>query len=344
MAEIEETGAKDEKSAEGAAAADLESQALAGQEHLCLMCLSMPFYPGEQPWTDAPQLDRRSCDAESYVEAMGREVLGAAGDYSDCRIPALWVGGGVATHMADDKLAKLLRSIRQSFRLAAEDGAPAEITLRTHPGQVSAATMDACRIGHVTNLRFDYATGVEGEAREMGRAYGPSVMDITQMVLGNAKLDLSFELWAGIPGQTPHSAATSVQSALKYGATSVHVGEYRLPEDCKLARSRAKESEEWRALPPHRLPSAEERGEIVAAMQERLAAEGFVEYLPGEWALPGHELRYLQLHAEGMDVLGFGLGARTRFDGVGATNTGKLETYLRCSDDPSRCIAETHLL
>lgn len=216
--------------------------------------------------------------------------------------------------------------------------------MRAHPGLVSAATLDTCRIGHVTRLRFDYATGSATEASELGRAFGPSAMEVTLEVLGNSKLDLGFELLVGIPGQTVRSAVSSVESVLKHGATSVHLGIYELSGSCALAKERAEHDEAWLDHPAHRLPATEQRAEMVTAMADKLRAEGFAEYLPGEWALPGHEYRFLQMYAQGIDVLGFGLGARTRFDGVGASNTDDLSTYLRFSDDPARCIVNRHLL
>ena len=67
---------------------------------------------------------------------------------------------------------------------------------------------------------------------------------------------------------------------------------------------------------------------------------GFGEYLPGRWALPGHESLYEVLVAAGTtETLGFGLGARTLFDGVEARNTSDLFAYLRFSDDPEKCVA-----
>ena len=309
-----------------------------------LMTLSMPFYPGKRPWATDTLFDPLTVDAEAYVKALSAEALGAAPDFADVRVPAILVGGGIATHMADGPLGVLLRSIRQSYVLEGDDGGAPEITLRAHPGFVSAATIDACRIGHVNRLRIDFATGSEAEARELGRTFGPSTMEITQQVIGRFKLDLGFELLVGIPGQTTRSAVASVDTVLKFGATSVHVSEFCLPPASELAKERAGHTDEWRELPLHRMPALEQRAEILANMEERLRDEGFAEYLPGEWALPGHESRYLQLRAAGLDVLGFGLGARTRFQGVGAENTTNLATYLESSADPTKCIAKTYAL
>ncbi len=308
------------------------------------MSLAMPFYPCERPWACEALLPAAQVDREAYVAALGREALGAAPDFEDCRVAAVRVGGahgGIAGHMADASLGSLLRRVRQSFDLTRSDGSPAEVDLAVHPGMVSASTLDACRVGHVTRLGFDYATSSAAEARELGRFTDPEAMEVTKTVLGPAcKLDLAFSLLAGIPGQTQASAVASVEAVLSFGASHVRLREFDLPATCKLARERAAHDDAWRALPAHRLPGVEERASLLAAMGARLHREGFTEYLPGLWALPGHESAWEQMRAQGCETLGFGLGARTLFDGTEALNTSDLPTYLRFSDDPARCVAK----
>lgn len=305
------------------------------------MSLAMPFYPVERPWTGEPLLLAAEVDREAYVAALSREALGAAPDYADCRVPAVWVGGGVACHMADAALGRLLRDLRGAYRLEAEDGAPAEVTLTALPGMVSAATLDACRAGHVARLAFEYATSSADEASELGRFMGPEAMAVTTEVLGPANsIDLSFEVWAGIPGQTERSGAATADAVLALGASHVRVRPFALDPASRLARERAAHEEAWRERPRHRLPGEQEREGIASAMAGRLRAAGFSEYLPGEWALPGHESRYLLMRAAGVDGLGFGLGSLTRFDGVLARDTGDLAAYLAHSDDPSVCVVE----
>lgn len=303
--------------------------------------LAMPFYPIERPWTREPLLAAAGADREAYVAALAREVRAAAPDYGDCRVPAVWAGGGVACHMADGALGGLLREMRGLLDLTAADGSPAEVTLTAYPGMVSAATMDACRRGHATRLSFEYATSSPDEAAELGRFMGPEAMAVTMEVLGPApKVDLAFELWAGIPGQTERSGAASADAVLALGASHVEVRPFELDPESRLARERAAHRADWAEKPRHRMPSPEGRAAIAAAMGERLAAAGFSEYLPGAWALPGRECRYLLMCADGADRLGFGLGAPTVFDDMCARNTADLAVYLQASDDPARCIAE----
>ena len=299
--------------------------------------LRMPFSP-EAGGNGVPgMLDPRMVDGHAYVEALTREVLASAPDYADCQVQAVALTGGMAAHVADGALGALLRDVRQNFNLAPG----AEIALRARPGMVAAASVDAFGIGHVSRIVMDYATSSLKEWRALGRVLDPGAMEVTRTVLGalpecghGARLagreaDLAFELLVGIPGQTPASARASVEAALAYGASEVRLG------DCRPAANLAVPASATACT-----PSAEEAEQVRAAMQGALAAAGFAEYLPGRWALLGHESLYEVLVAAGTtETLGFGLGARTLFDGVEARNTSDLFAYLRFSDDPEKCVA-----
>ncbi len=229
-----------------------------------LVHLRMPFYPIERSWTSETLFAAADVDREAYVGALAREVLDAAPDFADCRVHAVLVGGGVAAHMADGRLGALLRDVRQQFDLTCEDGTPAEVVLTAHPGMVSAATLDACRRGHVTRLAVDFATSSSAEARELGRFLGPEAMEVTRTVLASSRLTLAFGLLAGIPGQTERSAVATVKAALGYGAQAVSLRAFELDPASRMAAERRGRDDAWLAQPAHRLPDAAEWGGVGA--------------------------------------------------------------------------------
>lgn len=67
--------------------------------------------------------------------------------------------------------------------------------------------------------------------------------------------------------------------------------------------------------------------------REVLAEAGFAEYAPLVFARPGDEDPFWALQQGGADVLGFGLGAQTRFEGAFSRNTSDWDTYVRYSHD-----------
>ena len=308
--------------------------------------LAVPFYPIPRPWAARHLLEGPDACHDAYLDALRREALPAARDFSDCAVDACWVGsadacvgGGVAAHASDGRLARLLRDVRAAYGFEG-----AEVTLEAYPGMVSAETLRVCTLGRVTRVALDFATANRMEWDELGRFLSPSALDVTLTVLRRARVDLELTLACGIPGQTVRTCLQSLDAILASGAAAVDLREFSLEDGCALARTRATRDAAWLVSPRHRLPGPEERSEMRASASERLAREGFSEYLPGFWALPGHECRHRLVRATGGEELGFGLGARTRFDGVGAVNTTDVAIYLAHSAEPARCVERVFAL
>lgn len=267
----------------------------------------------------------------AYLEALSREIESAAADFRDCTVAAVWVGEGVAGHMFDEELGDLLRSLFRLFDMEAD----AEITCTVHPGMVSVETLNACRKGHVTRLAIEFETSNLREHAALGRFLDPSAMDTTSMVLGKAAreaLSLEFSIAVGIPGQTSASLHRSIDQAIAYGASQVTLHPLEgIGDDCAEA---AEANIQGLAS-----VSDEQRAELLGFATAYLTMCGFEQYLPLLFAQPGARCRYYELDAQRCDMLGFGLGAQTRFAGTSAVNTTDLDTYLAYSAVPEKCIA-----
>lgn len=307
-------------------------------QRIALMHVRVPFYPIEQPWTSRPLPVAAPDGYAVYFEALTREVGARAASYADVRIPALWLGGGVVDGAAADSVGALLSRVRELYDLQPD----AEIVLEVHPGWVTPALLDTCADVGITRLAVDMVSASAAEARELGYSVDPDDAQRGLACLGNAACQIGVRLLAGIPGQTVRTGVESVEAALALGACEVDVRPFLLDPDTVLARSRIERDDAWRQQAVHRLPSTVERTQIRTAMGARLASDGFVEYLPGMWAMPGCEGGYQRLRSAGCDVLGFGLGARTKYDDVVHANTGDLGLYLEAAGDPARCVVESY--
>lgn len=305
-----------------------------------VMRLTMPFYPIDSTY-ERRRLYPMGQPAlmEDYVSALRREAEASAPDYRDCVIHAVSVSGGIAGHAADGLLGQLLRDMRKWYVFSEE----AEVTLNVHPGMVSAETLDACRRGGVTRLSVDYCTGNTFESEAMRRFLPPSAMDVTAKILKGNRLDLSFDLLVGLPGQSRESLCHSLEKAEGYGASEIVLHPLQLIpgtvfKDQEAARFAASDS------PRKRLPDDGMRAELLSSGEDYLAEQGFIkvetEARDGRlvYALPGKVSRYHQLLKEGTMLLGFGSGAVTRMDGIIAKNTGDLIRYIHYSPDPVKIV------
>ena len=297
-----------------------------------LLALNVPFCPARCSYCD------KGCDVigdlsllDRYADALTREVEASAHQFDDCEVQAVWIGGGIAGHLFDEKLGVLLRSLRAWFPFAPEP----EVTLKVHPGMVSTETLTAMRRGGVTRLSIDYATANGFECEPLGRFLPPGAMDVTQMVLAGTPVSLSFDVLTGLPAQTPGTLVQTLETALRYGAQHIQLLPLRVVPGTPFAEHWVRENAASASLRRH-LPNGAERAALSTAADAFLTAHGFAQYLPGQYALPGCESAYLRLEREGCAQLAFGAGAVSRIDGMQSQNIRSVRDYCRFSPDPER--------
>lgn len=289
-----------------------------------ILYLSVPFCPKPCAYCTRRTLDAGGSQLRyAYADALQRELEASAPDFQDAPVEAVWVGGGIAAHMFDDALGALLKRLPRLMPVAPD----AEITITAHPGMVSVETLNACRRGGVSRLNLDFATANPAEYRRLGRFLDPSALDVTMTVLGSSALSLGFDLVVGIEGQTDESLRRSIDHVLKRGAR--HLSLFPL----ERGDGRDGDSDAARAA------WLETRAELLGFATALLTARGFTQYAPHRFAVAGEASRYLALEHAGANVLGLGLGARTRLDGVCSVNTDDLGRYLAHTGDPSTYIA-----
>ncbi|MGM9603836.1 MAG: radical SAM protein [Faecousia sp.] len=297
-----------------------------------LLALNIPFCPCRCTYCD------KGCNVigdlqvlDQYADALMREVEDSAHQYDDCQVKAVWIGGGIAGHLFDEKLELLLRRMRCWFPFAPNP----EITLKVHPGMVSTQTLAAIRRGGVTRLSIDYVTANSFEAAPLGRYLPSDAMDVTQMVLAGAPVAMSFDILTGLPAQTPGTIEQTLEKVLAYGARHISLIPLRIAPGTPFAEKWVKENAGSTALRRH-LPDQAECETILGRAECWLREHGFRDYLPGEYALPGEECTYLRMKAEGCEELAFGAGAVTSMDGVCSRNIRAIGDYCRFSPDPQR--------
>lgn len=304
------------------------------EEKGLLLYLGVPFCPIHCAHCAKLALEPRADWRERYIEALSREVHAQFGSLHDYQIQAVWVGGGIPGHMADPLLGELLRKLPEWLPLASD----AEITLKVHPGMVSVDTLDLCRRGRVKRLSVEYVTRNSFEYENLGRFLSPDAMDTTRMVLEPSRLELSFDVLTGLPGQTEGTLMESLGAVMSYGAEHISLYPLELVPGTPLCQRWEREGERLQKNLRKRLPGGDERASMERAAGQYLTAHGFGEYLPRRWARPGKECRYFTLERENTEVLGCGLGAVTVLDGVRSENTTDLGKYLRFSNRPDQII------
>ncbi len=278
----------------------------------------------------------------AYLEALRREIASNAGEFADCQVKAVRLGGGIATNAPADELWKVCKTLRESLNLAKDT----PMSARASICNVSGASMPYLRRAGVT--RFDF------------ELLALDSSDFCRLNHTDAIQDLGY-----IEDSFLHAYANKTLGVvLAYG--------YDAPDTRSFRRTIV----QFTRMPAHHLilepwkgpgvpqASAELAAAQLAEANDVLTKAGFVEYAPHRFARPGDEDPFWALQSaggrdgdgategsvsassgcegggtHGCEVLGFGLGATTRFDGVESTNTADWDTYVQFAGDFTKITA-----
>lgn len=277
-------------------------------KHPVLMRINMPFCVRRCSFCPRNVITGRdSALIHDYVMALAVELKENAAEFSDCQVQAIRFGGGCASMIDGSDFEKLVRLIKSVYDTAPD----APITMRMSPADVNGANMPFYNRCHVS--RYDL---------EM---ISLEPTDFIQLDYLNYMEQLPYIA----SGFLRASQRPVMGNVLLYGSARASKWGFRRSVLETVRRSFCHVLLQ-RCTGEDAMDDASAKAQLddVAGI---LAENGFTEYLPNRWAKPGSEDRFFTGAAQGMDVLAFGLGAKTRFDGAETTNTSDVETYIRHS-------------
>jgi oxygen-independent coproporphyrinogen-3 oxidase len=255
--------------------------------------------------------------AERYISALTKEISTFAhvpapladADDAQCRLPltfevdTIYFGGGTPSLLAPAQVERILRAARERFRVTPD----AEVTLELNPGTVTEETVAQFRAAGINRASFGLQTFDDEQLRRLGRTHTAEDARRTLATLREAGFDnVSFDLIAGLPGQTLREWAENMEAAL--ALRPAHLSLYLLevhsgtPLAAQLGEGR------W----PQ--PDADVAAEMYQLLIERTREAGYEHYEISNFCLPGHEARHNLKYWTGAPYYGFGSSAHS-YDG-----------------------------
>lgn len=254
-----------------------------------------------------------------YADALVAEIEANAGQFDDCLVRAVQLGGGVASNAGAD-IARIVRAVRQVCDVA-ED---APVAMRSSIANVSGATMPFFRRAGVTRFDFEMLSLNPVDFVRLNRVDNlndlPIICDHFLHSYANDTLGLVLAFG--------HDASEGGDGALNVRRTAL-----------AAARSHATHAELVRVA-DELATGCDEVARQLDEMRGALTEHGFMEYLPLRFARAGKEDRFAQMAAAGVPQIGFGLGAITRIDGAESVNTRDLARYCAAEGDFAKITEE----
>ncbi len=241
--------------------------------------------------------------AERYVRALVKEILDWRELNNPLEVDTIYFGGGTPSLLSAPQVKAIIDAIHEGFTVRPG----AEVTMEMNPGTVTPESLGDFRRLGINRASFGAQTFDDRELARLGRSHTSQETRETFSRLRAAGFDnVSFDLIAGLPGQTNETWHWNLDEALKLRPE--HLSFYLL------------EVHEGTPLADHirtgKQPQPDEdlAAEMYEAMLERAAAAGYEHYEISNLALSGLESRHNTKYWSGEPYYGFGCSAHS-YDG-----------------------------
>lgn len=265
--------------------------------------LHIPFCKSRCSYCDFATDVYRSSDAvERYVKAICTEITGFG--ESAVKADTIYFGGGTPSLLAPDQVAAILESVRAKFDMADDS----EITMEMNPATVTRESLSAYRELGVNRASFGVQTFNDRDLKLLARGHDANDARTTYRLLRGAGFDnISFDLIAGLPGQSLHDWVRNLEEAVSMEPEHLSLYLLEIHEGTPLAAQ---------VQSGRRKPIDDElAAEMYELMIDRLESAGYRQYEISNFAKPGFESRHNIKYWKLQPVYGFGVSAHS-FDGI----------------------------
>ncbi|HEU4833241.1 MAG TPA: radical SAM family heme chaperone HemW [Pyrinomonadaceae bacterium] len=239
--------------------------------------------------------------AERYVRGLINEIESSR--YAGENVDTIYFGGGTPSLLAPAQLESVLAALYDTFKIAADS----EITLEINPGSATPEKLRAFRCLGVNRASFGAQTFDDAELAKLGRSHNSADALRTFADLRDAGFaNVSFDLIAGLPGQTLAGWQRNIQQALDLAPEHLSFYLLEIHSGTPLAEHIR------RGIQPQ--PDEDLAGVMYEWMLEQAAAAGYEHYEISNLCRPGFHSRHNVKYWTAAPYYGFGCSAHS-YDG-----------------------------
>ena len=270
--------------------------------------------------------------AERYVSALLQEIRSSA--QAGAHIDTIYFGGGTPSLLDPTQLNRVLHALTERFDV----NPGSEITLEINPGSIAVEKLRAFRGLGINRASFGAQTFDDRELAKLGRSHTAADARRTFHDLRAAGFDnVSFDLIAGLPGQTLDGWQRNVDEALELQPEHLSFYLLEIHSGTPLAQHIV------RGLQP--VPDEDLAAVMYESMLERAAAAGYGHYEISNLCRPGFQSRHNTKYWTADAYFGFGCSAHS-YDGETRrwSNQRDVLEYVKLVEKGSSAISEEQIL
>lgn len=268
--------------------------------------------------------------AARYVNTLIQEISCSRESAGPQRVDTVYFGGGTPSLLNASQLESILNTIYTTFTVDTD----AEITMEINPGTVSLPVLREFRQLGINRASFGAQTFDDHELARLGRSHTVAETVQTFEDLRTADFDnVSFDLIAGLPGQSLSGWEDNVQQALSLKPEHLSFYLLEVHSGTPLAEHIR------RGIQP--VPDEDLAALMYERMLDRAVAAGYEHYEISNLCLSGRQSRHNTKYWKGEPYLGFGCSAHS-YDGDRRrwSNTRDIVKYVESTEAGLSPVAE----
>jgi putative oxygen-independent coproporphyrinogen III oxidase len=268
--------------------------------------------------------------ADRYVRALIDEIDRST--EAGANVDTIYFGGGTPSLLAPAQLDRILSALHRRFQVHAGS----EITLEINPGSITLAKLIELRSLGINRASFGAQTFDDRELAKLGRSHTAADALRTFHDLRAAGFEnVSFDLIAGLPGQTLAGWQQNVAEALELRPEHLSFYLLEVHSGTPLAEHIR------RGIQPK--PDEDLAAVMYEWMLEAAAQAGYEHYEISNLCLPGFASRHNTKYWTGAPYFGFGCSAHS-YDGVSRrwSNERDVLKYVKLVEEESSAVIEKH--
>ena len=268
--------------------------------------------------------------AERYVQALVVDLQTTRADELSRSVDTIYFGGGTPSMLSSGQIERILAVVHSRFQIDSK----AEVTIEINPGSVTQTKLKEFRKVGINRASFGAQTFQTDELARLGRSHSAGDTFRTFEYLRAADFDnVSFDLIAGLPGQTMVQWQENVEHSLRLRPE--HLSFYLLEIHSNTPLAQHIE----RGIQPK--PDDDLAAEMYKWMLERACDAGYEHYEISNLCLPGFESRHNTKYWQGDAYYGFGCSAHS-FDGrtLRWSNERDVAAYVNAIENKQTPIVE----
>jgi oxygen-independent coproporphyrinogen-3 oxidase len=250
-----------------------------------------------------------------YAEAVQTEIrehrirLAAAGvvlpsEIESEKVDTVYFGGGTPSLLDPAHLRAMLDAIRETFSADCQ-----EVTLEADPETIEQEKAAAWAAAGINRISFGVQSLSDLELKAAGRMHRRADVYRAVPTLRAAGIhNISFDLIAGLPHQTPESWRNSLGELLQLAPLHVSIYLLEVDEGSRLGSEILRGGKKYSASA---VPSDDAMAEAYDLARTTLAAAGYEHYEISNFAMPGFASQHNRKYWRRDPYFGFGAGAHS---------------------------------